>query len=184
MMTSKNLNFRTLLTALFLVIAMGVSAQVTVKGTVYDSTGDPIIGGSVTEKGVTSNGAVTDIDGNFSINVKSNKATLVFSYVGMETLEIALNGRTTLEVTMHESENNLNELVVVGYGTMKKSDLAGASASLNEDALKGSMITNLDQSLQGRAAGVTAVQTSGAPGSSSSFRVRGQATINANAEPL
>ena len=78
----------------------------------------------------------------------------------------------------------LDEVVVVGYGTMKKSDLAGASSSLNEEAMKGSVITNLDQSLQGRATGVQAVSTSGAPGSSSSIRVRGQATINANAEPL
>jgi TonB-dependent SusC/RagA subfamily outer membrane receptor len=78
----------------------------------------------------------------------------------------------------------LDEVVVVGYGTMKKSDLSGASVSVGEDAIKGSVITNLDQSLQGRAAGVSAVSTSGAPGSSSSIRVRGQATINSNAEPL
>lgn len=76
------------------------------------------------------------------------------------------------------------KVVVVGYGTMKKSDLSGASVSVGEDAIKGSVITNLDQSLQGRAAGVSAVSTSGAPGSSSSIRVRGQATINSNAEPL
>ena len=183
MMTSKISNFRTLFMVLFMLIAMGMSAQVTVTGTVYDETGEPIIGASVREKGVTT-GAVTDIDGNFSISVKDTKATLVFSYVGLETLEIGLNGRTNLEVTMRDSQINLNELVVVGYGTMKKSDLAGASSSLNEESLKGSVITNLDQSLQGRAAGVTAMTTSGAPGSSSSIRVRGQATINANAEPL
>ena len=182
-MESKNLNFRTFFMAFFLMIAMGLSAQTTITGTVYEESGEPVIGASVREKGA-SVGVVTDIDGNYSINVKDTKATLVFSYVGLETVEIGLNGRTNLDVTMRESTTNLNELVVVGYGTMKKSDLAGASASLNEDALKGSVITNLDQSLQGRAAGVTAVSTSGAPGSSSSIRVRGQATINANAEPL
>ena len=182
-MSKKIFNFRTFVVALFILVAMGMSAQVTVTGTVYEESGDPVIGASVREKGA-SLGAVTDIDGNFTLTVKDTKATLVFSYVGLETLEINLNGRTNIEVTMRDSQTNLNELVVVGYGTMKKSDLAGASSSLNEDALKGSMITNLDQSLQGRASGVTAMTTSGAPGSSSSIRVRGQATINANAEPL
>ena len=78
----------------------------------------------------------------------------------------------------------LEEVVVIGYGTMKKSDISGASVSLGESAIKSSIITNIDQALQGRAAGVTAVMTSGAPGSSVSIRVRGQSTINANAEPL
>lgn len=182
-MKLKCLNFRAFFMALFAFIAMGVSAQVTVTGTVVEENGDPIIGATVREKGTTA-GTATDLDGNFSIKVKDANATLVFSYVGFEPLEIALKGRTNLEVTMRESLTNLNELVVVGYGTMKKSDLAGASSTLGENALKGSVITNLDQSLQGRAAGVTAVSTSGAPGSSSSIRVRGQATINANAEPL
>ena len=182
-MTSISLNFKAFLVAVMMFTAIGVSAQVTVTGTVVEENGDPIIGATVREKGTTA-GTATDIDGNFTIKVKDDKATLVFSYVGFETLEIQLKGRTHLEVTMSESMTNLNELVVVGYGTMKKSDLAGASSTLNENALKGSVITNLDQSLQGRAAGVTAVTTSGAPGSSSSIRVRGQATINANAEPL
>lgn len=87
-------------------------------------------------------------------------------------------------MTLSEDNEFLDEVVVVGYGSMKKSDLAGASVSMKESDLKGSIISSLDQSLQGRAAGVTAVTTSGAPGSSSSIRVRGQATINANAEPL
>jgi TonB-linked SusC/RagA family outer membrane protein len=102
----------------------------------------------------------------------------------METQEVKLAGNTNLTINLKESGVNLDEVVVVGYGTMKKSDLAGASVSMNEDDLKGSIITNLDQSLQGRASGVTAMTTSGAPGSSSSIRVRGQSTINANAEPL
>ena len=184
MMTSKILNFRTLLLALFATIAIGASAQVKVTGTVVDKTGDPLIGATVREKGVTTAGAVTDIDGNYAITVSKADATLVFTYFGMDDLEIALKGRTTLDVTMTEADTTLDEVVVVGYGTMKKSDLAGASTSLDEKAMKGSVVTNLDQSLQGRASGVTAITTSGAPGSSSSIRVRGQATINANAEPL
>ncbi len=154
----------------------------TVSGTVVDQTGMPVIGANVLEKGTT-NGMITDLDGNFSIKVNSN-ATLVISFIGYVTQEIKVAGKTNFQVTLKEDSETLDEVVVVGYGTMKKSDLSGASVSMGEDKLKGSIITNLDQSLQGRAAGVTAVATSGAPGSSSSIRVRGQATINANAEPL
>lgn len=136
------------------------------------------------EKGNTANGTATGIDGDFALKVKSTKSVLIVSYVGMKSQEVALNGRTDLTVTLEDDSELLDEVVVVGYGTMKKSDLAGASTSLGEDAMRGSVITNLDQSLQGRAAGVTSMATSGAPGSSSSIRVRGQATINANAEPL
>lgn len=106
------------------------------------------------------------------------------SYVGYEPQTISVAGKKTLNVVLKEDKSVLDEVVVVGYGTMKKSDISGASVSLGEDAMKGSIITNLDQGLQGRAAGVTAVSTSGAPGTSMSIRVRGQATINASAEPL
>ena len=155
--------------------------RVTVKGNVKDNIG-PVIGASVVEKGTT-NGTTTDLDGNYTITVPSN-AVLVFSSIGYTSQEIALGGRAVVDVVLAEDTESLNEVVVVGYGTMKKSDLAGASVSMKEEDLKGSIITSLDQSLQGRAAGVTAMTTSGAPGSSSSIRVRGQATINANAEPL
>ena len=142
----------------------------------------PVIGASVMEKG-TQNGAVTDLDGNYVITVKPG-ATLVFSSIGYATQEIEVGSQSRINVLLKEDTEFLDEVVVVGYGTMKRSDLSGASVSMKEEDLKGSVITNLDQSLQGRAAGVSAVQTSGAPGSSSSIRVRGQATVNANAEPL
>jgi len=171
------------LLALFAALSMSMSAQSTVTGTVLDNTGEAVIGASVVEKG-KSVGVTTDLDGKFSIRVSKSNVTLVISYVGMETQEVALAGRTNINVTLEESNSLLNEVVVVGYGTMKRSDLAGASTTLGEDAMKGSIITNIDQSLQGRATGVTAMTTSGAPGSSSSIRVRGQSTINANAEPL
>ena len=162
--------------------AVTLSAQVVVKGVVSDNTGLGVIGASVMEKG-TSNGAITDLDGNYEIKV-SQGATLIFSSIGYVTQEIVVGENTTINVVLKEDSELLDEVVVVGYGTMKKSDLAGASVSMKEDAIKGSLITNIDQSLQGRAAGVQSVATSGAPGSSSSIRVRGQATINANAEPL
>lgn len=183
-MKSKISYLRGLVTALLLAFVLSASAQVTVTGIVQDKSGEPLIGATVQEKGNTTNGSATGFDGDFSLKVKSADATLLVSYVGMKSQEVPLNGRTNVTVTLEDDSEVLDEVVVVGYGTMKKSDLAGASTSLGEDAMKGSVITNLDQSLQGRATGVQAVATSGAPGSSSSIRVRGQATINANAEPL
>lgn len=152
-----------------------------VSGTVSDQTG-PVIGASVIEKGTT-NGTMTDNDGHFTLTV-SKGAVIEISSIGYKTQEITVGAQTNFTVTLSEDNEFLDEVVVVGYGSMKKSDLAGASVSMKESDLKGSIISSLDQSLQGRAAGVTAVTTSGAPGSSSSIRVRGQATINANAEPL
>lgn len=153
-----------------------------VKGTVLDSSGQPIIGASVIDNG-TQNGAITDLDGNFSINVETG-TELTVSSIGYKDFTIKVTEQSEYKVTMEDDRELLDEVVVVGYGTMKRSDLSGASVSVNEESLKGSVISSLDQSLQGRAAGVSAVTTSGAPGSSSSIRVRGQATINANAEPL
>ena len=154
----------------------------TVTGRVTDQSGQGVIAASVMEKG-TANGVVTDFDGNYSITVKAG-ATLEFSSIGYAAQEIAVGAQSVINVVLSEDTQLLDEIVVVGYGTMKRSDLSGASVSMKEEDLKGSIITSLDQSLQGRAAGVSAVQTSGAPGSSSSIRVRGQATVNANAEPL
>lgn len=168
------------LVLMFLSISM-VAQKVPVSGTVSDQTG-PVIGASVIEKGTT-NGTMTDNDGHFTLTV-SKGAVIEISSIGYKTLEITVGAQTNFTVTLSEDNEFLDEVVVVGYGSMKKSDLAGASVTMKESDLKGSIISSLDQSLQGRAAGVTAVTTSGAPGSSSSIRVRGWATINANAEPL
>ena len=162
---------------------MAQENEITVTGKVTDQTGLPVIGASIIESG-TQNGAITDLDGNYTLEVEEG-ATLTVSSIGFKDSQITVTaGQTVYNVTLAEDRELLDEVVVVGYGTMKRSDLSGASVSVNEKALKGSIISSLDQSLQGRAAGVTAVTTSGAPGSSSSIRVRGQATINANAEPL
>ena len=183
MLKTKSMAIRvsTLLAALFLPLAMW--AQVTVTGMVTDQTGEPVIGATVMEKG-TQNGTVTDFDGNFAIELKNAKATLVFSYVGLTTQEIAVNGKNSLKVELSANTEVLDEVVVVGYGTAKKSDLAGASQTLDAKAFADPSVTNIDQALAGRVTGVTSVQTSGAPGSASSVRVRGIATINAGAEPL
>ena len=152
-----------------------------VSGTVVDNVG-PVAGASVIEKG-TQNGAVTDLDGKWTLSVPQG-ATIVVSSIGYKDVEIVVGSQNVYNITLQEDRQLLDEVVVVGYGTMKRSDLSGSSVSMNEESLRGSIVSSLDQTLQGRAAGVTAVQTSGAPGSSSSIRVRGQATINANAEPL
>ncbi len=165
---------------MFLCIS-AMAQKVPVTGTVTDQTG-PVIGASVIEKGTT-NGTMTDNDGHFTLSVNKG-AVIEISSIGYKTQEITVGNQSNFNVKLSEDNEFLDEVVVIGYGSMKKSDLAGASVSMKEADLKGSIISSLDQSLQGRAAGVTAVSTSGAPGSSSSIRVRGQATINANAEPL
>lgn len=152
-----------------------------ITGSVTDAMG-PIIGATVKVKG-TSNATVTDMDGNYMLNVSPGQ-TVEITYVGYITKNFKVGAQNKYDITLVEDNNNLQEVVVVGYGTMKKSDISGSSVSLGEKAMKGSIITSLDQSLQGRAAGVTAVSTSGAPGTASTIRVRGTATINSNAEPL
>jgi len=193
-----NCSKKTLLTGFCSIFLLGYSSQMyavggnaplpavqqtkKITGTVSDAMG-PVIGASVVIKG-TSNGVATDFDGNFSLQANPGQ-TLVVTYIGYLNKEVkVVAGKQHYNITIEEDKQMLDEVVVVGYGTMKKSDLAGASATMDEKAIKGANITNIDQSFQGRVTGVTAVQTSGAPGSSSSIRVRGQATINAGAEPL
>ena len=152
-----------------------------ITGTVTDAMG-PIIGATVKVKGTT-NAAVTDMDGNYTLNVTGGQ-TIEITYVGYVTKTFKVGGQSKYDIVLVEDNNSLSEVVVVGYGTMKKSDLAGASASMDEKTLKSAPITNVDQAFQGRISGVTATQTSGAPGSAVAVNVRGIATINANTEPL
>jgi len=172
------------LTALLLFGVSLVSAQqnLSVSGVVTDSgDGTPLAGVTVAVKGTT-NGTATDANGKYTINAPQG-ATLVYTYLGMHKQEIV--ARTNqINVKLVADSKMLSEVVAIGYGTMRRSDLSGASVSVGTEKLKASVITNLDQALQGQAAGVTAVYTSGRPGSSVSIRVRGQSTINSNAEPL
>jgi TonB-linked SusC/RagA family outer membrane protein len=162
-----------------------LSAQKRITGTVQDAgSSEPIPGVNVSLKGTTE-GTITDFEGKYTVNVPSGETVLVFSFIGYKTREIPVGSLSTINVQMEIETLGLDEVVVVGYGTMKKSDLTGSVVSVSEDKLKGSIVANLDQALQGRAAGVTAVQTSGQPGSSVSIRVRGQGTLRASAsEPL
>jgi TonB-linked SusC/RagA family outer membrane protein len=170
---------------LFIFLSMGAWAQKKITGRVTDSgTSETIPGVNVLVKGDVNTGTVTDLDGRFTITVPSEKSTLTFSFIGFNPQEIVVGKQTVINVQLKTMVLGLEEVVVVGYGTMKKSDLSGSTVSVSEAKVKGSISSGLDQALQGRAAGVTAVQTSGQPGSSSSIRIRGTGTLNSDAEPL
>ena len=152
-----------------------------VTGTVISqSDGEPMIGVSVKIKG-TSTGTITDLDGNFSINA-SNGQILVFSYMGYQEMEVTVS-KKVMNVTLKEDSKLLDEVVVIGYGGMKRSDLTGSVSSVTSEDMKKSITTSLDQALQGRAAGVNVTQNSGAPGGGISVAIRGINSFNGN-EPL
>jgi len=169
---------------LFSILFSSSLAAQNISGTVT-SAGDnaPLPGASVVVKGTT-NGTQTDFDGNYNLeNVPSN-ATLVFGYIGFLTQEQPLNGRTNLNVSLAEDTQALEEVVVIGYGSVKKSDLTGAVTSLKAEDLNAGANVSLEQSLQGRAAGVQIYQKSGEPGSAMSVNIRGASSIDAGNEPL
>jgi TonB-linked SusC/RagA family outer membrane protein len=169
---------------LFLFIPFGLAAQnISVQGSVRDKSGETLPGATVTVKG-TATGTVTDFDGNYSVSVPSEKSVLVFSYLGYLDQEITVGSRKTIDVTLLEDSKTLDEVVVVGYGTMKRSDVTGAVVSVNSDAIVKSIPTSIDQVLQGRAAGVQVQQNSGMPGASTSIRIRGISSLSASNEPI
>lgn len=152
-----------------------------VEGTVVDQNGEPLIGVSVVIDGTTT-GTTTDIDGKYSLTVKEPNANLVFSYVGHKAKIVPAN-KSVINITMEEDAQMMDEVVVVGYGVMKKSDVTGAISSVKADAITRQPTSNVAQSLQGLVAGVTATSNSGAPGGSVAVRVRGIGTVN-NSDPL
>ena len=185
MRKSKQLLTKRLAFILFtMLMSLNVLAQdIKVQGVVKDETGETVIGASVMQKGTT-NGAVTDIDGNFSLTVPS-KATLVVSYIGFTTQEIAVGGRTQLEITLKEDDQTLNEVVVVGYGTMDKKELTSAISHVGEkDFLT---VSSLDPSMmiQGKVAGVSITNTgAGDPNNQASIQIRGVSSRSAGLGPL
>ena len=183
-MKHANFYLRSLLTALLMSFMLSAAAQTAVKGLVVDESGEPLIGVTVQEKGNTSNGTATDIEGEFSIKVKSPNATLLLSYVGMASMEFPLKGQDNVKITMKENSDLLEEVVVVGYGTQKKSDITGSVGSISEEQMKQTIVTNADQMLQGKVAGVQVTQNSGAPGGATSVRIRGASSLNSSNEPL
>ena len=161
---------------------MGALAQNVVKGTVNDEAGEPIIGATVKVQG-SQQGSITDFDGKFSIQAASN-ATLEISYVGYVPQKVKVAGQSDITVVLKEDAQMLNDVVVIGYGTMKKSDISGSVATINKEQMERKVPVNVAQALQGAAAGVMVTNQDGAPGTKSAIRIRGIGTINGDANPL
>lgn len=158
--------------------------EVIVRGEVTSATDKlPLPGVNVIEKG-SQNGTVTDLNGQYSLAVSNPEATLVFSFIGYLPEEVKIANQGTINVTLVEDIQKLDEVVVIGYGTQKRSDLTGAVASISEEAIRSSVSTNIDQALQGRIAGVQVTQNSGQPGGATSIRIRGASSITGSNEPL
>ena len=172
--------------AFYFIVAFVFLSQIVagqqVKGVVTDSDGITLPGVSVQEKG-TINGVSTNSDGVYSITVKSN-ATLVFSYLGYKTKEVVLKESNTINVTMEESFETLDEIVVIGYGTQKRSDINSSISSVKAADLANIKQVSIDQMLQGKAAGVSVTANSGSPGGAASIRIRGTTSLTGTNEPL
>ena len=172
--------FRLALTLILSLFVGTVSAQ-TVNGNVVDETGEAVIGATVMEKG-TKNATVTDFDGNFTINMGDSKV-LVISYIGMQTQEINVAGKSSVNVVLKEDATTLQDVVVVGYGTMKKTDLTGSVSSVNTEQLNAKGAPSVLGNLQGSNPGVNITQSSGR-GGSYNIEIRGKSSINSSTTPL
>ncbi|MGB5498422.1 MAG: TonB-dependent receptor plug domain-containing protein, partial [Maribacter sp.] len=170
---------------IFLIVLLfgvqSIYSQVAISGTVTDNSGSPLPGTSIVEQGTT-NGTQSDFDGNYTISADSN-GTLIFSYVGFATQEIAVDGRTSINISMSEDASQLSEVVVVGYGTQRKADLTGSVGSLGASDIISKPLTSPDQVLAGTIAGVNITNRSGDPGAPINVRIRGVGTPGVN-DPL
>ncbi|MCR4854249.1 MAG: TonB-dependent receptor [Prevotella sp.] len=182
MWTFKNLQKPLVFLFLLCLFPMGALAQSKVSGTVNDEAGDPIIGATVRVQG-TNEGSVTDMNGRFSVSARSN-AVLSVSYVGYKTENVNVGGRSNIVIVLKEDNATLDDVVVVGYGTMKKSDISGSVATVDQEAVMKRIPTNIGQALQGAAAGVMVTQYDGTPDGDAAIRIRGVGTINGDASPL
>ena len=175
---------RVLLLMILAVFSLSVSAQtITATGNVKDATGDPIIGASIVEKGNTSNGTITNLDGDFSLKVPAN-ATLIVSYIGMKTQEIAIKGKNKIDVTLSDDTKALDEVVVIGYGTAKRKDITGSVATVSSEVLSAVPVASATEALQGKMAGVQITTTEGSPDAEMKIRVRGGGSITGDNTPL
>jgi outer membrane receptor for ferrienterochelin and colicin len=156
--------------------------NITVKGVVTDSQQLPLPGATVYEKG-TKNSTVTSMDGEYQIKVKPD-ATLVFTFMGTKTNEVQVKNRTTINTKLADDTNNLDEVVVVGYGTKSRKNLTGAISSVKGEEIAKMPVQNVAQALQGRVAGMQVTMADGTPGSEPSLRIRGGTSITQSNEPL
>ncbi len=159
------------------------AAGKSVSGVVKDASGEPLPGVTVVVKGTT-RGTLTGMNGEFKLDLTETDKTLIFSFIGMKSQEVAVGVQSIINITLTEEVVGVDEVVVVGYGTQKKSDLTGAIATVSQESYKEQPVTRVDQILQGRSAGVSVVNSSGAPGGSSQIRIRGANSINGNNDPL
>ncbi|MGB5458457.1 MAG: SusC/RagA family TonB-linked outer membrane protein, partial [Eudoraea sp.] len=164
------------------ILSFGLAKAQEVSGTVSDANG-PLPGASVVVRGTT-NGTQTDFDGNFTINNVDSDATLVISYIGYTTQEVALNGRTTVNVVLAEDAQALDEVVIIGYGTTTVKDATGAVSAINSEDFNSGIIASPEQLIQGKTAGVQITQSSGEPGAGVNIRIRGANSIRSNNSPL
>lgn len=178
------MQMRIILCLIFLSPVFLYAQSITVKGTVVDfRTSEPLSGVSISAKGTVIT-TVTNQDGAFSLPGVPENATIVFSFLGRETQEIPLNGRTTLTIEMRESASNLDEIVVIGYGTQEKRDVTGAITSISAEDMETNPGATINSALQGRVPGMQIVTTSGEPGAGSDIKIRGASSINGGSEPL
>ena len=154
-----------------------------VKGQITDESNEGVIGANVLVKGTT-NGVITDIDGNYSISVSGNNAVLVISFIGYKTQEIKVGNQTTINVKLVEDSEVLDEVVVVGYGTVRKGDVTGAISSLKPDQNEVAKVVSIDNLLQGKIAGVNVGATVATPGAASSVTIRGANSLRGDNQPL
>lgn len=164
-------------------VSIELLPQETVTGTVVDDSGVPLPGVSIIEKG-TSNGTVTDVDGKFKLTVASSESILIFSFMGMQSIEMQVGEQRVFDLAMETDTQGLEEVVVVGYGTVKKSDLTGSVGIVGADELLKAPVANALQGLKGKVAGVNVFLNSGSPSSSPRVLIRGLGTINSSSQPL
>lgn len=175
---------RVLTIALLLVVSMTAFAQSkTVTGKIVDSNGEPIIGASAIVKG-TSNGGITDIDGNFTIKNVPENVTIQVSYVGYKAQSVLVKGKNSLSIVLQEDNTTLDDVVVIGYGSVKKSTLTAAVSKMDAKGIENRTLARAETALQGQLAGVQVRTTTGEPGSDMQIRVRGAASVNASSDPL
>lgn len=174
--------FRLALLVLFTLFVGSLSAQ-TIKGNVKDSNGEPVIGATVLEKGTKNNATVTDIDGNFSIKLTGNNP-LQISYIGMKTKTVETAGKSTINIKLEDETTNLEDLVVIGYGSVRRKDLTGSVATVNSEALAAVPVASVTEALTGKMAGVQITTTEGSPDADVKIRVRGGGSITQSNDPL
>lgn len=164
-------------------VNLTVGLQTVVTGTVTDQNGNPLPGASIVEKG-SSNGVQTDFDGNFSIQLSDSNAVLSISYIGYTSQEVSLNGQSSISVALQEDTAQLDEVVVIGYGTQKKADVTGSVGVLDSEKMQERITINPLDNLQGQVAGVNVFNSSGRPGGGFRVTIRGKGSLNADNEPL